>query len=267
MQIGINLLEYMTMVALVTGVLRVVALVRKSKLTQSGKKPLWVSFGADLFGVLALIVVCRVALADWQVVPSGSMEPNLRKGDRILVNKLAYGPRLPFTNTAIEFGQPQRGDVVVFRYPGDVSTLYVKRLVGVPGDDVSYHNGNVSINRQPFQLHPDATMAAKPEDAGQQFYDETAGSQRRVIKLDDVAPGAQVEPIAWTGSYKDACTVYSSQDWECTVPQHHYLMMGDNRDRSADSRVWGFLDEREVVGKAVKVIVNFSDPSRFWLPL
>jgi len=110
-------------------------------------------------------------------------------------------------------------------------------------------------------------MAAKPEDAGQQFYDETAGSQRRVIKLDDVAPGAQVEPIAWTGSYKDACTVYSSQDWECTVPQHHYLMMGDNRDRSADSRVWGFLDEREVVGKAVKVIVNFSDPSRFWLPL
>ena len=175
MQIGVSLMEYMTIAVLVSGVLWIAARVRKNTILQSGKKPLWVSFGAEFFGVLALVLVCRVAVADWQQVPSGSMEPNLRVGDRILVNKLAYGPRLPFTNTAIKLGDPQRGDVVVFRFPGDVSQLYVKRLIGLPGDIVSYHDGNVAINHQPFQLRPETSLVPRAEDAGHGFFDETAG--------------------------------------------------------------------------------------------
>ncbi|HEY8026548.1 MAG TPA: signal peptidase I [Burkholderiaceae bacterium] len=267
MQIGISLIEYMTIAVMVTGVLWLVARSRKAAIERSGKKPWWVSFGADFFGVLALVLVCRVAIADWEQVPSGSMEPNLRVGDRILVNKLAYGPRLPFTNTAIKFGDPERGDVVVFRYPEDVSQLFVKRLIGLPNDIVSYHDGNVTINRQPFQLKPVSSVVPRKEDAGQSFYDETAGSRERIIKLDSVDPGASIDPIAWREQYHAYCTVFSIQDWECKVPQGKYLMMGDNRDNSKDSRVWGFLDQDQVYGKAVKVIVNFSDFSRFWLPL
>jgi len=267
MQIGVSLMEYMTIAVLVSGVLWIAARVRKNTILQSGKKPLWVSFGAEFFGVLALVLVCRVAVADWQQVPSGSMEPNLRVGDRILVNKLAYGPRLPFTNTAIKLGDPQRGDVVVFRFPGDVSQLYVKRLIGLPGDIVSYHDGNVAINHQPFQLRPETSLVPRAEDAGHGFFDETAGNRQRIIKLEDDEPGAAIDPVAWRGEYRNSCTVYSKQDWECKVPQAKYLMMGDNRDNSADSRVWGFLDESQIYGKAVKVIVNFSDFSRFWMPL
>jgi len=267
MQIGISLMEYMSVAAFVTGVFWVLSLVRKRAILKSGTKPWWVTFGADFFGVIALLLLCRVAIADWQVVPSGSMEPNLRVGDRILVNKLAYGPRLPFTNTAIRFGEPQRGDIVVFRYPGDVSTLYVKRLIGLPNDVVTFNRGAVSINHQPFRVEADSSIAPKGEDAGHVLLDEYAGGRERVIKLDATDPGSRVYPEAWLGEYKNNCEVASPQKWECRVPPGKYLMMGDNRDNSLDSRVWGFLDEREVFGKAVKVIVNFSDLSRFWTSL
>src|SRR6185369_72841 len=146
--------------------------------------PLWVSWGAELFGVVVLVLGCRVALADWPRVPTGSMEPTLRVGDYLLVNKLAYGPRLPFTNTAIELGQPQRGDVVVFRYPLDVSVLYVKRLIGLPGDVVAYSHGVVSINGQPFDAVPESGPVTHPEDRGQLLVQETAAGRERVIKLD-----------------------------------------------------------------------------------
>ncbi len=240
---------------------------RRKAILQSGKKPLWVTFGADFFGVIALVTVCRVAIADWQEVPTGSMEPTVRVGDRLLVNKLAYGPRLPFTNTAIKFGEPQRGDIVVFRFPNDVSIFYVKRLVGLPNDVVSYDHGAVSVNHQPFQVRIDESISPKKEDAGQIFVDETAGDREHVIKLNSEMPGGGVNPHAWLGEYKKDCLVESSQRWQCTVPTGKYLMMGDNRDNSEDSRVWGFLDEREVYGKAVKVLVNFSDFSRSWTSL
>lgn len=267
MQIGISVMEYMTIAAAVTGAFWVASKLRRKEILRSGKKPWWVSYGADLFGVIGLMLFCRVAIADWQEVPSGSMEPTLRVGDRILVNKLAYGPRLPFTNTAIKLGEPQRGDVVVFRYPGDVSTLYVKRLIGMPGDFVTYHQGTVSINHQPFQVKADTSIKPRGEDAGQSFFDEVASNPQHVIKLNIDQPGATISPSAWLSEYRDVCFVTSTQDWECTVPAGKYLMMGDNRDHSADSRVWGFLDERQVYGKAVKVLINFSDLSRSWLSL
>ena len=188
--IGISILEYLSMAAAVTGTLWLVARRRRAQLATAAKKPLWVTMGAELFGVVALVLTCRVALADWPNVPTGSMEPTLRVGDYLLVNKLAYGPRLPFTNTAIETGQPQRGDVVVFRYPPDVSQLYVKRLIGLPGDLVTYSRGVVSINGQPFQAQLVPGFPAQPEDAGQVFVHETALGSDRTIKLDARRPGA-----------------------------------------------------------------------------
>lgn len=263
--IGISILEYLSMAAAVTGICWLLARRRKTRL--AARKPLWVTWGAEFFGVIALVLGCRVAIADWPHVPTGSMEPTLRVGDYLLVNKLAYGPRLPFTNTAIEFGRPERGDVVVFRFPTDASTLYVKRLVGLPGDTVSYSHGVVSINGQPFHAVPDPSPTTLPEDRGQVFVHETAGGQERTIKLDARRPGAMVRPQAWLSAWPDACQVAAEDAWRCTVPAGKYLMMGDNRDNSADSRVWGFLDHREVYGKAVRVLVNFSDFGRAFTPL
>lgn len=261
-------MEYLTLATAAAGTCWVLAHRMRAQLAQRAKKPLWVSWGAELFFVLALILGGRVALADWPNVPSGSMEPTLRVGDYLLVNKLAYGPRLPFTNTALETGQPQRGDVVVFRYPQDVSTLYVKRLVGLPGDVVSYDHGVVRINGGPFQIHVDpAFEGRKPEDRGQFFVHETAASRERTIKLDQQQPGARVTPLAWVTQAREDCSVQSAERWRCTVPAGKYLMMGDNRDNSADSRVWGFLDHGEIYGKAVRVLVNFSDLKRSLTPL
>lgn len=262
--IGISILEYLSMAAAVTGICWLMARRRRAQLSLMARKPLWVSWGAELFGVVALVLTCRVALADWPNVPTGSMEPTVRVGDYLLVNKLAYGPRLPFTNTAIETGQPQRGDVVVFRYPLDVSQLYVKRLIGLPGDVVTYNRGVVALNGQPFQASLVHGYPAKPEDLGQVFVHETAAGQDRTIKLDGARPGALVPPQAWVQDWPQACEVLSTQAWRCTVPPGKYLMMGDNRDNSADSRVWGFLDHHEIYGKAVRVLVNFSDLKRFW---
>src|SRR5688572_9271300 len=117
MQIGFAVNEVLFLLSLLSGVCWLVWRRRLRRSPAPERKPLWVSLGAELFVVIALMFTCRVALADWPRVPTGSMEPTLRVGDYLLVNHLAYGPRLPFTNTAIEFGQPERGDVVVFRFP------------------------------------------------------------------------------------------------------------------------------------------------------
>src|SRR5437762_3461946 len=150
-QVGFSINEILFLVSLTTGLCWVAWRLQLRRMAQPpAKKPLWVSFGSELFVVVALMFTCRIALADWPKVPSGSMEPTLRVGDYLLVNHLAYGPRLPFTNTAIEMGQPQRGDVVVFRFPLDVSQFYVKRLVGMPGDHIVFKDGVVSVNGAPF---------------------------------------------------------------------------------------------------------------------
>lgn len=266
MQIGFSINEILSLVTLATGSCWVAWKIRARRRGEAQeKKPLWVTFGAELFVVVGLMFSCRIAVADWPKVPSSSMEPTLRIGDYLLVNHLAYGPRLPFTNTAIEFGQPQRGDVVVFRYPLDVSQFYVKRLIGLPGDVVDFKDGAVSINGAPLnvQVASDGVgPQVAPEDRGQWLMHETLGNRTHTIKINPFVRGIEsIDGIA------DHCKLERAGAWQCTVPQGQYLMMGDNRDNSADSRVWGFLPHEEVYGKAVRVLFNLSHWSRTWTPL
>ena len=268
-QLGFSINEILALATLVTGACWVTWRLRLRRLGLTGsvpdKKPLWVSFGAELFIVVALMFTCRIAVADWPKVPSGSMEPTLRVGDYLLVNHLAYGPRLPFTNTAIEFGQPKRGDVVVFRFPVDVSEFYVKRLIGLPGDVVRFDRGAVSVNGAPFdvQVVSEGTgESVAPEDRGQWLIDETTAGRSRTIKVNPFVMG-RLAPSGMGAS----CTTQGPTAWQCSVPKGQYLMMGDNRDNSSDSRVWGFLPHEQVYGKAVRVLFNLHDISRAWTPL
>ncbi|MBS0433911.1 MAG: signal peptidase I [Proteobacteria bacterium] len=266
MQIGFSINEMLFLATLVTGAAWIAWRFKLRRLgAEPAKKPWWVHFGAELFIVVALMFTCRVAVADWPRVPSGSMEPTLRVGDYLLVNHFAYGPRLPFTNTAIETGRPQRGDVVVFRFPPDVSQFYVKRLIGLPGDVVNFDSGVVRIGDAPAQvqlLSDGSGAAVADEDRGQWLLRETLEGRSHDIKVNPFVQGRM--PI---GALAEHCTQPRAGAWRCTVPPGQYLMLGDNRDNSMDSRAWGFLPHEQVYGKAVRVLFNFSDWSRAWMPL
>jgi signal peptidase I len=269
MQIGFSVNEILFLLSLASGACWVAWRRRLRRIPLPERKPFWVSLGAELFVVIGLMFTCRVALADWPRVPSGSMEPTLRVGDYLLVNHLAYGPRLPFTNTAIEIGQPQRGDVVVFRYPLDVSEFYVKRLVGLPGDVVRFDKGLVSVNGevQPPEMLSDGTgPEVREEDRGQWLMRETVQQRQRVVKLNPFVQGRLMLNMNDPGLAQN-CRAETSTTWECTVPAGEYLMLGDNRDNSEDSRKWGFLPHGQVYGKAVRVLFNWSDLSRSWTAL
>jgi len=181
-------------------------------------------------------------------------------GDLILVNKFTYGVRLPVINTKVTEGTPpQRGDVMVFRYPPRPSLDYIKRVVAVPGDEVAYLNKRLTVNGQPVatQVLPD--FFDKDAMRYSKQFEEALGPKRhRVLNDDDrpaFIPGAEDFP------FKDQCR-YTVEGVTCKVPAGHYFTMGDNRDNSLDSRFWGFVPDRNIVGKAFFVWMNFGDIKR-----
>jgi signal peptidase I len=219
-------------------------------------QPWWLDWTAGLFPVILAVFLLRSFLFEPFKIPSGSMIPTLLVGDLILVNKYTYGIRLPVVNTKLTEGTPpQRGDVMVFRYPPQPSLDYIKRVVGLPGDEVAYLNKRLTINGQP--VSKTAVPDFFDEDAMRYFkqFEEVLGAHRHRILNDDNAP--TFVPGTLDFPNKQNCR-YSVEGFVCKVPQGHYFMMGDNRDNSADSRVWGFVPDRNIVGKAFFIWMNFG---------
>ncbi len=223
-------------------------------------QPWWLDWTAGLFPVIIAVFVLRSFLFEPFKIPSGSMIPTLLVGDLILVNKYHYGLRLPVLNTKITEGTPpQRGDVMVFRYPPKPSLDYIKRVVGVPGDEVAYLNKRLTINGQP--LPSSAAPDFLDEDLMRYFkqFEEDMGRVKHRILNDDARPA--FIPGADEFPFRDNCR-YSVEGVVCKVPAGHYFMMGDNRDNSLDSRYWGFVPDKNIVGKAFFVWMNFGNLKR-----
>ena len=223
-------------------------------------QPWWLDWTAGLFPVILVVFLLRSFLVEPFKIPSGSMMPTLVVGDLILVNKFHYGLRLPVLNTKITQGSaPQRGDVMVFRYPPKPSLDYIKRVVGVPGDEVSYLNKRLRVNgvEQPVAALPDYL-----DDESMRYLrrlDERLDGRHHNILNDDDRPA--FIPGADRFAFRDNCR-YSVEGVVCKVPPGHYFMMGDNRDNSLDSRYWGFVPEANIVGKAFWVWMNFGNLKR-----
>ena len=223
-------------------------------------QPWWLDWTAGLFQVILIVFMLRSFVFEPFKIPSGSMIPTLLVGDLILVNKFTYGLKLPVIHTRLTEGKPvQRGDVVVFRYPPQPSVYYIKRVVGVPGDEVSYLNKQLTVNGQPV---PRAVASDFFDESTMEYYkqfDEQLGVKNHRIIVDDRRPGFVAG--AFDFQYKDNCR-YSVEGVSCKVPEGHYFVMGDNRDNSLDSRFWGFVPDGNIVGKAFFVWMNFGDLKR-----
>ena len=227
-------------------------------------QPWWLDWTAGLFPVILVVFLLRSFLFEPFKIPSGSMMPTLLVGDLILVNKFHYGVRLPVINRKIvDNHDPARGDVMVFRFPKDPSTDYIKRVVGLPGDEIVFRNQQLFVNGQQVPAEP------LPPPG---FYDEEA---RRYVpefkeKLGDVEHRILINPQSaqfWKTQednqfpFRENCR-YSAEGVACKVPPGNYFMMGDNRDNSLDSRYWGFVPDRNIVGKAFLIWMNFGDLKR-----
>jgi signal peptidase I len=239
--LNINLALILTLLTAVTGV--VVAFdrfyLRKKRPDEGGSNRVMstvVDYSRSFFPVLLFVLVIRSFIFEPFRIPSGSMMPTLLQGDYIFVKKFSYGLRLPVLETkVIETGQPQRGDVVVFRLPQEPTVNYIKRVVGLPGDTVEYLNHRLTVNGEPIPLAPDADSPL--DDAAPRFI-ENLGDREHAILI--AHPGNTV------------------RDGVYTVPEGHYFMLGDNRDNSRDSRFLGMIPETHLVGEAVRIWMHMD---------
>lgn len=226
-------------------------------LQRLAREPVLVEYGKSFFPVLALVLVLRSFLVEPFQIPSGSMKPTLEVGDFILVNKFAYGLRLPVLDTkVVDIGEPQRGDVMVFRYPSDPNVNYIKRVVGLPGDHLRYSSDKrLFVNGQPVA---ERLIGDEPGSLGSaRLYHEKLGAAEHLVRKE--MRRYRIEP-----------------DREWTVPAGHYFMVGDNRDNSNDSRYWddpnilpalqGMVPDRNIVGKAFAVWMSWPEPKLSNLP-
>jgi signal peptidase I len=225
------------------------------------KQPWWVEYSVSFFPVILIVFVLRSFLVEPFKIPSSSMVPTLLVGDFILVNKFTYGIRLPVINRKIiELGSPQRGDVMVFRYPEDRSLDYIKRVVGLPGDRVEYRDKRLSINGTPVPMQQAEDYLSRERMQFSKRYVERLNGTKYEILVEDDAP-ALIPPLR-AFPFANNCN-YNMRELACTVPRGHYFVMGDNRDNSSDSRVWGFVPDENIVGRAFFIWLNLNELGRF----
>lgn len=208
-----------------------------------------VEFLASFFPLLLLVLILRSFVFEPFRIPSGSMIPTLLIGDYIVVSKFSYGLRLPvFNNKVLDLGEPERGDVFVFRFPEDDRTNYIKRVIGLPGDTITYRNKVLFVNGEPVEQ----TVVGPWIGEGLNRNQPGTRPQRRIEHLGEAEHEILVHPTR---------VLQQQNSW--VVPEGHYFAMGDNRDQSLDSRSWGFVPEENLVGKAVRVWMHWDCGSGF----
>ena len=233
----------------------------RNKRPKDAKQPWWVEYSVSFFPVILVVFGLRSFLVEPFKIPSGSMIPTLLIGDFILVNKFAYGIRLPVANTKIvELGSPRRGDVMVFRYPADTSLDYIKRVVGLPGDRIEYRDKKLAVNRKPVPRRQAGDYESRERLQYFPRFIETFDGADHEIILEADTPGFVGRSMDF--GHSENCD-YNSGGLVCTVPAGHYFVMGDNRDNSSDSRVWGFVPDQNIVGKAFFIWLNLNELGRF----
>lgn len=213
------------------------------EISRKGDEPVIVEYSKSFFPVLLIVFLLRGFVVEPFRIPSGSMLPSLYIGDFILVNKFAYGIKLPIINEMlIEFSPPERGDVIVFRYPRDPSLDYIKRVIGLPGDHVAYYNKVLYINGNPIERDFVGQYKGPGQASATEYIEHLTGRDHEMLLL-------PARPNNLQGEY--------------IVPEGMYFVMGDNRDNSNDSRVWGPVPEENLLGKAFMIWMHFSDEWHF----
>ena len=208
-------------------------------------KIIWKGWGYSILIALILATSFKSAVADWNVVPTGSMKPTILEGDRIFVNKLAYDLKIPYTTMHVaEWGNPKRGDIVVFYSPADGKRL-VKRVIGTPGDRIAMRNNQLYINDEKLTYEPSRKLETKDPSLIEQYVlVENLGDTRHPVMIIPQRPSLRsFGPV--------------------TIPKGKYFMMGDNRDNSADSRYFGFVERNRIVGQATAIVISLDINNRY----
>lgn len=227
---------------------------------------------SGFFPIILVVFILRTFVAEPFQIPSSSMRPSLIPGDFILVNKFAYGIRLPILNNVlIPVHKVERGDVMVFNYPRDTRVNYIKRVIGLPGDVITYKDRTLTINgkvvndideQKIYSYQEQVPNLGKIMIQAQQQTEQLGNKAIEVLKMPQ-QPAVILEGVHSDFPNREMCSYYpDSSGFSCTVPAGQYFMMGDNRDNSEDSRYWGFVDDKLVVGKAFLIWLNLGDMKR-----
>lgn len=260
---------------IISGLVLLFAKVKKMPMKPNdGDVAHYVHYAREFFPVVLLVFILRAFLFEAYQIPSSSMRPDLTVGDFILVNKFDLGIREPLTNKVIiPIHTVKRGDVVVFKDQQVKNRDLIKRVVAVGGDTILYDNKRLTINGVPLEYTSDGdyTYDEKIPTEGvitmvnQKYIENLTGVKHAIITWDKVPPffPAQVQNFP----HSENCTYNNDQSFECTVPAGEYFMMGDNRDNSSDSRYWGFVPDKAILGKAIYVWMNFHDFTRIGIKI
>jgi signal peptidase I len=223
--------------------------VRSKAATEGSAMRVWLRGNRGFVLFLLLFGVLRTAVADWNPIPSGSMHPGILEGDVVFVNRLAYNVKIPLTDLVLAHtGEPRRGDIVTFSSPADGRRL-IKRIVALPGDTVQMQARRLVINGQPAQYRVEGRVS------------ETDAAGRPWVGLTvQEAIGSASHEIEWAQDRRSAADFGTIR-----IPADHYLVLGDNRDNSADSRFFGLVGRQLLIGRAERILVS-ADMLDHWQP-